>query len=360
MEIEDRGSSSLASTGSYQYHRVWYDPLGHDRFMTDASDGLTGLLAAIPDFFQLQLLGNKEKQLQQAGTLGQHMLAPEQIELQEKITLIQELDAAQRWTVNDLDTDARERYREHIENAQLSSAFGTELLISLPINDLQREEPERSKTPASSAAQSRHAKNAAHRAGDIVASVRRLQSLLGERGKESSEGESGQVQQLEVAPSSPSPLASPSNHASINGMDSVYTNALRRSASYCLLLSNSGPFRQSVLIHSSHGGTPPRHSRGGAKKYARRRLSESPLSLSMEHAMVGVHLAPHLKRFSNIVNRSNASKNTHNLPLQSSRLQGTSWQRQAQREAEWCVPDSTFSSQCTLDDAEQRQRCPPL
>ena len=55
------------------------------------------------------------------------MLAPEQIELQEKITLIQELDAARRWTVNDLDTDARERYREHIENAQLSSAFGAEV-----------------------------------------------------------------------------------------------------------------------------------------------------------------------------------------------------------------------------------------
>ena len=88
-----------------------------------------------------------------------------------------------------------------------------------------------------------------------VASVRRLQSLLGERGKESSEGESGQVQQLEVAPSSPSPLASPSNHASIDGMDSVYANALRRSASYCLLLSNSGPFHQSVLIRSSRGGT---------------------------------------------------------------------------------------------------------
>ena len=26
--------------------------LGRDRFMTDASDGLTGLLAAIPDFVQ--------------------------------------------------------------------------------------------------------------------------------------------------------------------------------------------------------------------------------------------------------------------------------------------------------------------
>ena len=123
-----------------------------------------------------------------------------------------------------------------------------------------------------------------------VALVRRLQSLLGERGKESSKGESGQVQQLEVAPSLPSLLASPSNHASIDGMDLVYTNALRRSASYCLLLSNLGPFHQSVLIRSSCSGTPPCCSRGGAKKYAQRHLSESPLSLSMEHVMVGMSI----------------------------------------------------------------------
>ena len=59
------------------------------------------------------------------------MLAPEQIELQEKITLIQELDAVRRWMVNDLDTNARERYREHIENAQLSSAFSAEVGLLL-------------------------------------------------------------------------------------------------------------------------------------------------------------------------------------------------------------------------------------
>ena len=114
--------------------------------MTDASDGLNGLLAAMPDFvqhsfssagerkFHLQLLlDNKEKQLQQAGALGQRVLA-QQIELEEKITLIQELDA-ERGDDDDLDTDARERYRElaetiknwDIENAQLSSAFGAKV-----------------------------------------------------------------------------------------------------------------------------------------------------------------------------------------------------------------------------------------
>ena len=81
---------------------------------------------------------------------------------------------------------------------------------------------------------------------------------------ESSEGESEQVQQLEVVPSSPSPLASPSNRASVDGMDPVYANVLRRSASWSSLLSSSSPLRQSVLMRSSRGGAPPRRSRGGA------------------------------------------------------------------------------------------------
>ena len=80
----------------------------------------------------------------------------------------------------------------------------------------------------------------------------------------SSEGVSVQVQQLEVVPSSPPPLVSPSNRASVDGMDPVYANVLRRSVSYSSLLSSSSPFRQSVLIRSSRGGAPTRHSRGGA------------------------------------------------------------------------------------------------
>ena len=76
----------------------------------------------------------------------------------------------------------------------------------------------------------------------------------------SSEGVSVQVQQLEVVPSSPPPLVSPSNRASVDGMDPVYANVLRRSVSYSSLLSSSSPFRQSVLIRSSRGGAPTRHS----------------------------------------------------------------------------------------------------
>ncbi|KAI5996283.1 coiled-coil protein [Pisolithus albus] len=246
--------------------------------MTSSSDGLAGVLASMPDFsqfafssagerkFHLQLLlDTKEKQLQQAGALGQRVLA-QQIELEEKIRQIQEFDA-ERGDDEELDTEARERYRElaetikawDTENARLSSAFGAQLgkrhavlsfggktsnasckrpLVdylwfsvttahgitgptrppeddishSLPIKDPQRDEPERSKTPASSAAQSRRAKNAAHRADDVgeheslphlippvaeavfaefafeigsglLTEVRRLQSLLGERDK---------------------------------------------------------------------------------------------------------------------------------------------------------------------------------
>ncbi|KAH7926165.1 hypothetical protein BV22DRAFT_1087687 [Leucogyrophana mollusca] len=184
--------------------------------MASSSDGHTNM----PDFsprafsstserkFQLQLLlDEKEKQLQQAGTLGQRVLA-QQIELEERVRQLQELDA-ERGDEDEFDSDARERYRElaetiktwNLENAQLSSTFGTKRINdpqpspALPLSDLprDREEPERNKASASSAAQSRRAKNAAHRADDVefafeigsglLTEVRRLQSLLGERDK---------------------------------------------------------------------------------------------------------------------------------------------------------------------------------
>ncbi|KAL1734245.1 hypothetical protein EV714DRAFT_281352 [Schizophyllum commune] len=128
--------------------------------------------------YQLQsLLDSKEKQLQQAGTLGQRVLA-QQMELEERIRQIQEF-AADHSEDDDIDLQVRDKYEElantirawDTENAQLSSP--------------------------SSAAQSRRAKNAAHRADDVgkyhsaaspvsnglLTEVRRLQSLLGERDK---------------------------------------------------------------------------------------------------------------------------------------------------------------------------------
>ena len=116
--------------------------------MASASDGLAPL-PALPDLslipfaspserkFHLQvLLDSKEKQLQQAGALGQRVLA-QQIELEEKIRHLQDFDA-ERGDDEDLDADARERYREladtvkgwDLENAQLSGAFGPKVLIS--------------------------------------------------------------------------------------------------------------------------------------------------------------------------------------------------------------------------------------
>lgn len=116
--------------------------------MASASDGLAATLSSLPDLslnpfassserkFHLQLLlDNKEKQLQQAGALGQRILA-QQIELEEKIRQLHDFDV-ERGDDEDLDSDARERYREladtvkawDAENAQLSSAFGSEVLI---------------------------------------------------------------------------------------------------------------------------------------------------------------------------------------------------------------------------------------
>ncbi|PPQ81667.1 hypothetical protein CVT26_013990 [Gymnopilus dilepis] len=157
------------------------------------------------------LLDAKEKQLQQAGSLGQRVLA-QQMELEERIRQLQDLEA-DKGEDDHIDREARERYAELAdtivawdqENAQLSSAFGASSKRfvngsashspAVPYADLprDREEPERTKASGTSAAQSRRAKNAAHRADDVefafeigsglLTEVRRLQSLLGERDK---------------------------------------------------------------------------------------------------------------------------------------------------------------------------------
>ncbi|KAF8885292.1 meiotic cell cortex C-terminal pleckstrin homology-domain-containing protein [Infundibulicybe gibba] len=147
------------------------------------------------------LLDSKEKQLQQAGTFGQRVLA-QQMELEERIRQLQELEADKSGE-GDIDAEARERYRAladtviawDSENAQLLNTFGDSKRLANdgappPIS----EESDRSGVSAkTSAAQSRRAKNAAHRADDVefafeigsglLTEVRRLQSLLGERDK---------------------------------------------------------------------------------------------------------------------------------------------------------------------------------
>jgi hypothetical protein len=201
--------------------------LGLERFSIMASAGAP-VLPIMPDFsdhnnpfstagdmrFHLQnLLDSKEKQLQQAGTLGQRVLA-QQMELEERIRQLQEIEA-DKLEDDEIDEDARERYRElaetilswDSENAQLSSAFGGSSKVRaflphatnkrvltalcnqrftngkapsplLSYAELPREEPERSKASAStSAAQSRRAKNAAHRADDVGALALPLRTI---------------------------------------------------------------------------------------------------------------------------------------------------------------------------------------
>ncbi|EAU89423.1 hypothetical protein CC1G_07649 [Coprinopsis cinerea okayama7 len=188
---------------------------------------------AVPSPAELQahlqsLLDAKERQLQQAGTLGQRVLA-QQMELEERIRQLQALtpgldgyqgedvygDIASNSVGSGLDREAIERYRDLAttvmqwdeENRVLSSQLGGGIGFgkklngasppSIPAVELPREHHDRpppsSKVGTSSAAQSRRAKNAAHRADDVefafeigsglLTEVRRLQSLLGERDK---------------------------------------------------------------------------------------------------------------------------------------------------------------------------------
>ncbi|KAJ7634633.1 hypothetical protein FB45DRAFT_909405 [Roridomyces roridus] len=179
--------------------------------MASSSDGLAAAMttpfssAGDMKYHLQSLLDSKEKQLQQAGTLGQRILA-QQMELESRIQQLQEMDA-DKLDDEAVDEEAQDRYRELAdtlmgwdrENAQLSSTFGSRRPPSPPAASFSPtpEEHDRSnaKTPATTAAaaQSRRAKNAAHRADDVefafeigsglLTEVRRLQSLLGERDK---------------------------------------------------------------------------------------------------------------------------------------------------------------------------------
>ena len=81
------------------------------------------------------LLDLKEKQLQQAGALGQRVLA-QQVELEDRVRMLQEMEL-DRPDGDEIDADMRERYRElaetvrawDTENATLSSGFGSKVCI---------------------------------------------------------------------------------------------------------------------------------------------------------------------------------------------------------------------------------------
>ncbi|KIP06360.1 hypothetical protein PHLGIDRAFT_515660 [Phlebiopsis gigantea 11061_1 CR5-6] len=180
---------------------------GGDVVLSSSTAGPNSSFSSPGDMRELlqNLLDSKEKQLQQAGTLGQQLLT-QRMELEERIRQLQELDLDE----GDGD-DVREKYRELAdsikawddENEQLSSAFGlkrTNGLSMSPPAEISRGEIERSMerskasaTGSTAAQSSRRAKNAAHRADDVefafeigsglLSEVRRLQALLAERDK---------------------------------------------------------------------------------------------------------------------------------------------------------------------------------
>lgn len=100
-------------------------------------------------FYLQSLLDSKEKQLQQAGTLGQRVLA-QQMELEERIRQLQEIEA-DKSEDDEIDDQARIRYREladtlvswDTENAQLSSAFGSSKVRDLILLSFSKMGPNR-------------------------------------------------------------------------------------------------------------------------------------------------------------------------------------------------------------------------
>jgi hypothetical protein len=92
----------------------------------------TSLSAGDIKFHLQSVLVSKSEQLERAATLGQRVLA-QQMELEERIRQLQEIDA-DKGEDEEIDAEARERYRElretiqawDAENAKLSSTFGVQ------------------------------------------------------------------------------------------------------------------------------------------------------------------------------------------------------------------------------------------
>ncbi|KAF7798463.1 hypothetical protein EIP86_009684 [Pleurotus ostreatoroseus] len=152
-------------------------------------------------FYLQSLLDDKEKQLQQAGTLGQQLLA-QRMELDDTVKMLQEmLDVGDGDEVRDKLRELDETIRSwDAENEQLSVPLGVKVngRPTSPPAEVSRgniartnERTKASATGTTAAQSSRRAKNAAHRANDVefaldignglLLEVRRLQALLTER-----------------------------------------------------------------------------------------------------------------------------------------------------------------------------------
>jgi len=110
---------------------------GQDALSPTMSDFLSPGVPSIGDMrAHLQLLlDNKEKQLQQVGTLGQRILS-QQVQLDERVRQLHELEA-ELGDNQDLDSEIRERYRELTEmvkswdtdNTQLTESFDPKVCL---------------------------------------------------------------------------------------------------------------------------------------------------------------------------------------------------------------------------------------
>ncbi|KLO07082.1 hypothetical protein SCHPADRAFT_1001921 [Schizopora paradoxa] len=149
-----------------------------------------------------RLLESKDSQIQQAVTLG-HRVVAQRAELEERIRQLQTA-IAENDEDDDVNIELRMQYRDLMstlgswddENTVLTGMFGgkdsSPLSPSLTSVDLPHEHGAQGSS-ATTASQSRRAKNAARRANDVefateignnlLREVRRLQSLLGERDK---------------------------------------------------------------------------------------------------------------------------------------------------------------------------------
>ena len=158
-------------------------------------------------FYLQSLLDDKEKQLQQAGTLGQQLLA-QRMELDDTVKMLQEmLDIGDGDEVRDKLRELDETIRTwDAENEQLSVPLGvkvrgsvirvsvSEIVSNIQVNGRPTSPPaevsrgniartnERTKASATgttAAQSSRRAKNAAHRANDVGALSHEPQSYRG-------------------------------------------------------------------------------------------------------------------------------------------------------------------------------------
>ncbi|KAL0959595.1 hypothetical protein HGRIS_011304 [Hohenbuehelia grisea] len=179
------------------------DPFSNSDPFTVNDDDQALSSAGDLQFHLQQLLEAKKDQLNKAALFGQQIL-DQQKELQERINQLQAREQ-DKDEDDEIEGESRVVFREiketvqdwDVQNAQLvGSAFSPPNGLMNgkdPSIEITRDEHEQRPKAASSAAQSRRAKNAANRADNVefaleigsglLTEVRRLQSLLGERDK---------------------------------------------------------------------------------------------------------------------------------------------------------------------------------